>query len=85
MPYKDLQEYEVFNLYKDYIFPPLDDIRPQGFAEVIRKCWNEEYTSISALQSDLDEISWHLSLEMSNGVGGASNLLPKVHPGSGIC
>lgn len=56
MPYKDLEEPEVWDLYTDHVFPPLDDISPRGFAEVIRKCWDEEYPSVCTLQSDLDNI-----------------------------
>jgi serine/threonine protein kinase len=57
MPYKDFDSDKVWDLYKDGVYPALDDVRPQAFAEVIRQCWNVEYPSISALQRDLHEIS----------------------------
>jgi len=77
MPYPGVDEYEVWKLYEEHVFPQLDDIRPQGFAELIRKCWNEEYISISALQSDLDDVTWDPSLEMTNGVDGTHPKVPQ--------
>ena len=70
MPYEDRDSEQVDDLYKAHVFPPLDNIRPGYYAEAIRKCWNEEYTSISELQDDLSIVRPDTSLEMSNPVAG---------------
>jgi len=35
------------------VFPSTDDVRPEGFGKVIRRCWNEEYSSMVEIQNDL--------------------------------
>jgi serine/threonine protein kinase len=40
------------------VFPSTDDVRPEGFGEVIRRCWNEEYSSMVEIHNDLLRIDY---------------------------
>ena len=50
--YWDVGASDVFERFKSYIFPLLESIRPDGFVEIIAKCWNERYETIMNIQRD---------------------------------
>ena len=54
-PYQRVESPEVRRLFNSLVFPPLNHMQPDYLARVIRKCWNEEYNSISELQVDLNQ------------------------------
>jgi len=54
-PYQDIKSPEVRRRFNSLVFPPLDHMQPDYLARVVRKCWNEEYNSISELQVDLNQ------------------------------
>ena len=53
-PYQDVESAEVHKLFESLVFPPLDCMRPDYFAEVIEKCWHTGYNSAADLQNDLN-------------------------------
>ena len=53
-PFADIDTSEIFKLFKEHVFPSLDDICPQSYMQIISKCWNGEYESILDLQTSLE-------------------------------
>ena len=53
LPYADTETIEVDRWFQAHVFPPTEDVRPMIFADIIEKCWNEKYQSISSIQDDL--------------------------------
>lgn len=53
-PYEDVESTEVHKRFESFVFPPLNCMRPDYFAEVVEKCWNTGYNSIVELQIDLN-------------------------------
>lgn len=52
-PYEDFGSTEVLKKYKERVFSSLEIVKPESYANVISKCWNEQYQAIPDLQNDL--------------------------------
>lgn len=54
LPYVDTETSEVGRRFQAHVFPPTNEVQPTIFANIIEKCWNEKYRSISSVRDDLD-------------------------------
>jgi serine/threonine protein kinase len=57
----DLEESSrIRKLFDAHVFPSTQEIRPEGYGEIIRHCWHEEYSSIEAVRNDLQHLETNI-------------------------
>ena len=52
-PYKEKSDHEIASLFRNEIYPGLQEILPPELGDIIRNCWLERYTTAERIIHDL--------------------------------